>query len=847
MQMQNHRWQRVRSRKFVADISIDGALETVEYTWFVDDSCIVTITRVPFSSNNMYNKVCLNLFYTPHDKPLHPLNHPQYTIFTYDRNTTCSSCTTELCSCSDAVAPPHVDHSNCIIIQSKRLDGNQVEAHYITQSWKDRFRLVTHGTKRGIATIVLNPLSDDESARFTICQDFVSMFHDENSISARVEQHVTRMLSKLPQMHHHSLSSAPHQSTSLRPPRSESYGDGGGSAPSTYVGLSDPPSQSQSLLQSLPSLPLPSLPPLARESSWQSSILRSDGVNSSKGNSYSPHGGRSISPLADRSLSRNDCHSLSPLKDHSLSPRNAGQSLSPLGHHSLSPRGSQPVSHQENQSLPLEPIAMLTAPLKEDPIHRSATGSLKQSMTASSTCGPEKAGAACNCTSETTRSKDLARILNDKASCLDDHETPMSSGSGSPLAAACSSSPEQSMHNSTRPQERMTLGDLASSEINSTKNSQFNSKMDPQSSMDSTIGGVGNSGSLSLPSISSPLGRTLPFLSSSSVKRPRTDPSLNSKSDPLAFPLGSSSWLSASPAVSRDKELPTLSSWNLAALPERPQSALGRAFSIARSPSPVGLPSKIRSPPSPNLRLSFGATSTTGQFPQSANQSLDFSNAFELLPQIRDGPSTSKEAKESSLPSVSFDRTESNEGDKYKKETEPEIESSAQKSVDGSSCNGASSGNSGVCCEICGISFAKRGNKMRHILTVHNRLKQFECDLCGAKFGLKADLGRHRFRIHESRAFICETCGKSFAEESQLELHVRVTHEEDARPWECRTCHIRFGRKSSLTRHEQTVHQHTRFVCRVCKKSYSQRFDAIRHERKVHGLNDKNGGVVLRQ
>lgn len=186
------------------------------------------------------------------------------------------------------------------------------------------------------------------------------------------------------------------------------------------------------------------------------------------------------------------------------------------------------------------------------------------------------------------------------------------------------------------------------------------------------------------------------------------------------------------------------------------------------------------------------------------------------------------------------------------------VNSHHSKSAEQPACDGAKGGGSGgVCakrslglqCDICGVTFAKRGNKMRHIATVHDRLKQFQCDYCGMKFGLKADLTRHRVRIHESRAFSCTKCSKSFAEESQLVMHMRVTHEENTKPWECATCHIRFGRKSSLTRHEQTVHQQTRFACSICKKTYSQRFDAIRHARKVHGVAnaDKNGCFVLQQ
>ncbi len=141
----------------------------------------------------------------------------------------------------------------------------------------------------------------------------------------------------------------------------------------------------------------------------------------------------------------------------------------------------------------------------------------------------------------------------------------------------------------------------------------------------------------------------------------------------------------------------------------------------------------------------------------------------------------------------------------------------------------------GIQCEVCGATFSKRANLVRHTKTVHNNVKPFICETCGSKFGLKADLQRHMRNIHEKRAFCCRTCGKSFAEQEDLDFHTRVAHEKDLRPFKCGQCEIKFGRRSSRRRHEQTVHTDKRFHCDLCDKSYSQRFDMIKHRRKAHG------------
>eukprot|EP00178_Gracilaria_changii_P016086 TRINITY_DN4542_c0_g1_i1.p1 TRINITY_DN4542_c0_g1~~TRINITY_DN4542_c0_g1_i1.p1 ORF type:complete len:793 (+),score=125.36 TRINITY_DN4542_c0_g1_i1:344-2722(+) len=363
------------------------------------------------------------------------------------------------------------------------------------------------------------------------------------------------------------------------------------------------------------------------------------------------------------------------------------------------------------------------------------------------------------------------------------------------------------------------------------------------------------------PALPSPLPPPLPLPTSEPLpKRPRTEPP---RADSLLFSLDTP-W---SPTFTDDAAARAHAHHSMtaaaaaAAAVDRPFSAITRVGTPARSPSPLAFLSAFGKTPSPPAFPLANSSNFFQRFPPTPH--IDLPSPFDVVPsQQTDSVSLARGPFTASIPPMPDPlRADLHQApmSHHKHESSPLTAPSLnimepinvpeplalpiRVTTTTTTTTGTSGGTSeqasrkGVKCEICGLIFAKRGNKQRHIQTVHNGLKKFRCDVCGNQFGLKADLNRHKFRIHESRSFCCDKCGKSFSQQMQLDHHIRVTHLQDNRPWECKICFLRLGRKSSLTRHEQTVHQKTRFACRVCPKSYSQKFDAVRHERRVHGLS----------
>ena len=73
------------------------------------------------------------------------------------------------------------------------------------------------------------------------------------------------------------------------------------------------------------------------------------------------------------------------------------------------------------------------------------------------------------------------------------------------------------------------------------------------------------------------------------------------------------------------------------------------------------------------------------------------------------------------------------------------------------------------------MSVNKRGRKVKTFQ---------ECDICSQKFNNKRDLRRHIDGVHKGkRDKICNSCGKSFAFDGNLYVHIKRVHEKVARKY----------------------------------------------------------------
>ena len=67
----------------------------------------------------------------------------------------------------------------------------------------------------------------------------------------------------------------------------------------------------------------------------------------------------------------------------------------------------------------------------------------------------------------------------------------------------------------------------------------------------------------------------------------------------------------------------------------------------------------------------------------------------------------------------------------------------------------------------------------RHILTVHENIRDFLCQFCKKAFLKKDHLKRHIQTVHEKkRDFECDICNKSFTTSSSLKTHITKIHKD---------------------------------------------------------------------
>ncbi|KAJ5545362.1 hypothetical protein N7535_006249 [Penicillium sp. DV-2018c] len=123
-------------------------------------------------------------------------------------------------------------------------------------------------------------------------------------------------------------------------------------------------------------------------------------------------------------------------------------------------------------------------------------------------------------------------------------------------------------------------------------------------------------------------------------------------------------------------------------------------------------------------------------------------------------------------------------------------------------------------------------------LSRSGKKRKYNCSLpgCGKSFAQKTHLDIH-IRAHTGdKPFVCKepSCGQRFSQQGNLKTHQRRHTGE--KPFQCEICHKRFAQRGNVRAHKLTHDQSKRFDCRLdeCGKQFTQLGNLKSHQNKFH-------------
>ena len=139
----------------------------------------------------------------------------------------------------------------------------------------------------------------------------------------------------------------------------------------------------------------------------------------------------------------------------------------------------------------------------------------------------------------------------------------------------------------------------------------------------------------------------------------------------------------------------------------------------------------------------------------------------------------------------------------------------------------------------CGKKFAAQYHLTLHVRTVHEGIKRSStctCSECLLTFKDYKQLHKHKVLEHnkEHKEYQCQLCGKKdFPSYSHLQRHM-VKHEEPS--FKCRFCEKLLKTQRSLLVHEMEHTGERPFKCTVCGNGYKSRSLLASHMKLVHKI-----------
>ncbi|CAL4078581.1 unnamed protein product, partial [Meganyctiphanes norvegica] len=138
-------------------------------------------------------------------------------------------------------------------------------------------------------------------------------------------------------------------------------------------------------------------------------------------------------------------------------------------------------------------------------------------------------------------------------------------------------------------------------------------------------------------------------------------------------------------------------------------------------------------------------------------------------------------------------------------------------------------------CNMCDFECTLKSELKKHIRLVHEDGKPYQCKECGHRVKGPRLLELHVMRNHtHEKPVICEICGKTFVQNYNLQMHMRVHTGE--KPFHCKLCPYRFPHEKDLKRHMMSHTKEKPYACHICDYKVTRKDKLVKHLEKHHNI-----------
>lgn len=157
-----------------------------------------------------------------------------------------------------------------------------------------------------------------------------------------------------------------------------------------------------------------------------------------------------------------------------------------------------------------------------------------------------------------------------------------------------------------------------------------------------------------------------------------------------------------------------------------------------------------------------------------------------------------------------------------------------------------------LACKVCCVPMTDLDALVDHLIAVHQAsydksvtgcVEPFRivkdsipCPVCATVFRYFSTLQRHLNTVHSNNNRICDFCGKTFRNVTNLKVHISYTHMGSC---ECHICGVKYKNQWCLARHKARHHDVKEHKCPKCPEEFHSLYQKQKHMIKVHDEGHK--------